>query len=277
MIGIILSFSAALCFGTATFCGGFATRRNHQFQVLILTALSGFIVLLIAAAIKGESLPTRAGIVWSLFSGVAGGIGVASLYFALSVGNSAVIAPTAAVIGTAVPVIFTMAVHGAPTSMQLAGFILAFFGIWFVTRHPSASAKSDFRRDLLLSIIAGISLGGFFICIAQVEPEKVITPLLLARGATFVVGSILIFGKRISLPTLKESPIALFVGAVDAGGDILFMVAKLFTRMDTVVIICSLNSAIVVILTAIFLKEKIKNWQKLGVVLCVLSIIFISL
>lgn len=277
MIGIILSFSAALCFGTATFCGGFATRRNHQFQVLILTALSGFIVLLAAAWIRGESLPAPAGILWSMLSGLAGTVGVASLYLALSFGNSATVAPTAAVIGTAMPVAFTMLTHGAPAPLQLVGFILAFFGVWFVTHYPAADNTSNVRSGFLLAIVAGLSLGGFFICIAQVEPEKVITPLLLARAVTFVAGLILIPAYRLSFPKLKDAPIGLFVGALDAGGDVFFMIAKLFSRLDIVVIICSLNSAIVVLLTALILKEKINWWQKLGVALCVLSIIFISL
>ncbi len=277
MTGILLSFAAALCFGTSTFCGGFTTRRNHQFQIVILTAFSGFLVLLIASWLKGEELPSRIGILWSLLAGLSGTIGVASLFLALSIGNSATVAPTAAVIGTAFPVIFTILVHGSPAPMQLSGFILAFFGIWFVTRQPSANKTHAYQRSLLLTILAGISLGGFFLCIAQVEPDKIVTPLLLTRAVTFLVSLFLLRAYRLPLPALRESPLGLLVGVLDAGGDIFFMVAKLFTRIDTVIIICSFNSAIVAPLTALFLKEKISNWQKLGVVLCVLSIILISI
>ncbi len=277
MLGIMLSFAAALFYGTAMFSGGFATRRNHQFQIVILTALSGIVVLFIAAWIKGEGLPSRAGVLWSLLAGLSGTIGIAAFFLALSIGNSAVVAPTVSVLSTAFPVMFTIQTHGLPGTSQLFGFLLAFFGIWFVTRQRSTEKTDHFTRSIILTVIAGFSLGGFFLCLAQIEPDKVITPLLLTRVVTLLFSLFLMRVYRLPMPDLKEAPLGLLVGVLDSAGDVLFMVAKLFTRMDIVIILCSFDSAIVVILTALLLKEKINQWQKLGVVLCVMSVILISL
>src|SRR5512138_3564154 len=103
--GILLALTSALVWGSGDFSGGLATRRNNQFQVLGLSALSGIVLLVIGAVIRREGLPSTQTIVWAGAAGFLGAIGIASLYYSLSLGNVASSAPTAAVVGVAVPVL----------------------------------------------------------------------------------------------------------------------------------------------------------------------------
>jgi drug/metabolite transporter (DMT)-like permease len=54
------------------------------------------------------------------------------------------------------------------------------------------------------------------------------------------------------------------------------MLAKQFTRIDVAVVLSSLYPAITVVLSRIFLKEKISRYQWLGVGLCFAAVVLIS-
>src|SRR5512133_1758087 len=98
LLGILMAFTSALVWGSADFTGGMATRRRDQYQVLVLSALSGLGIVVIAALIFRESLPTWKGVFWAAMAGLTGTVGIAALYKGLSIGESAVVAPTSAVI-----------------------------------------------------------------------------------------------------------------------------------------------------------------------------------
>jgi drug/metabolite transporter (DMT)-like permease len=65
-------------------------------------------------------------------------------------------------------------------------------------------------------------------------------------------------------------------GLFDAGGNAFYMLAKQFTRIDVAVVLSSLYPAITVVLSRIFLKEKISRFQWLGVGLCFAAVVLIS-
>jgi drug/metabolite transporter (DMT)-like permease len=180
------------------------------------------------------------------------------------------------VIGAALPVLFSLITRGLPRYLQLIGFLLAFLGIWLVSR-STGDATSNSRKGFLLGILAGFGFGGFFILISQVGTEKVFTPLIISRSVMFVTSLFLIKVNHMSFPSIIKTPVALLAGVLDAGGNILFMLAKQLTRLDTAVVISSLYPAGTVILAGILLKEKISTWQKIGVVICLIAIVLITI
>ncbi|MBA3072968.1 MAG: EamA family transporter, partial [Anaerolineae bacterium] len=124
LLGILMAFTSALVWGSADFIGGLATRRRDQYQVVMLSALSGMALLVLAALIFGESFPTWKGVFWAALAGLAGAVGIAALYKGLSIGESAVVAPTSAVIGAGLPVAFGFLTEGLPDPLRLVGFVL---------------------------------------------------------------------------------------------------------------------------------------------------------
>jgi drug/metabolite transporter (DMT)-like permease len=275
MIGILFAGLAAIFWASGDFSGGIATRRSSAFQVLVWSALSGTVVLAIAAVLWHESFPATAGILWAALAGIAMSAGLVCFYTALSLGNSAVVAPISAVVGAFLPVGFTFITRGAPAPIQVIGIFIALAGIWLVSRSVSSQSKNS-HKGLLLSFVAGISFGAFFILIAKVETGKVFTPLIIARIIMFIMALILVRINRQAIPALTHSPIALLAGAFDAGGNVLFLLAKQFTRLDIAIIISSLYPAGIVILAAVILKEKVSLWQKIGLVCCILAILLIT-
>ena len=129
LLGIFLALTSAFIWCSGDFSGGLATRRSHQFHVLALSTLSGIVVLLVFASLWREALPSLRSDIYAMLAGVCGALGIAALYRALSLGNTAIVAPTAAVIGAALPVGFGILTARMPAAPRLVGFGLAFLWI----------------------------------------------------------------------------------------------------------------------------------------------------
>jgi drug/metabolite transporter (DMT)-like permease len=275
LLGIFFALTSALVWGSGDFSGGLAARRSGQFQVLALAALSGVIMLVLFAIWWGEPLPSASGAFWAGAAGVSGAVGIACLYRGLSLGNAAVVAPSAAVISAALPVIYSLFALGAPRPGQLAGFALALLGIWLVS--STAAGGQAGRQALLLALLAGLGFGGFFILIAQVEPGLVFTPLIVARTVSLGVALLLLLVRRAALPALTSNPVALAAGLLDSGGNIFFLLAQQFTRLDVAAVLSSLYPATTVLLAYLILKETVSPAQWLGAACCLGAVVLIAL
>jgi len=276
IFGITLAVTAALVWGSADFTGGMATRRHNQYLVLVLSAFSGLVMLAAAALVWREPFPGWMGILWSVLAGFGGIVGISSLYKGLSIGESAVVAPTSAVIGASLPVAFGILTQGLPQTARLIGFGLAFIGIWIVSQ-SSENRGAESRKGFLLGCLAGLGFAGFFIFISNVGGESVFTPLIIARIIVVIGGLFLI---RFNSPGVLRKGfnwISILAGVMDAAGNVFFLLAKQFTRLDMAVVISSLYPAATVILAGIILKEKISVKQWLGVLVCLAAIILVTI
>lgn len=275
LAGILFALTSAVIWGSGDFSGGYASRRSNQFQVLALAAFSGIVVLLALAVLTGEWLPSPRSLVFAMSAGVVGALGVAALYRALSLGHAASVAPTAAVIGAVLPVLFGIATEGAPATGRLIGFGLACLGIWLVSQVSTAEGGTS-RQALALACFAGACFGGFFILIAQTERDLLFAPLVVARGFMFCTALVLLFARRLPLLPAVFNPVALLAGVLDAGGNVFYMLARQFTRLDVAAVLASLYPASTVLLASLLLKEQISRTQWVGVALCLAAIALIT-
>jgi drug/metabolite transporter (DMT)-like permease len=276
LLGIFFALTSAAVWGSGDFSGGQATRKSHQYQVLMLAAISGIVVLFLSALVRGEGLPSGRSFFWGAMAGAAGALGMAALYKALSLGNIASVAPTSAITCALLPVLFGMLTVGLPKPAQLTGFALSFFGIWLLSKSPKAG-DSTIRKGLLLAFLSGIGFGGFFIFIAMVEKEQVFTPVLVARTVTLIIAFILLRLNHIPRPGILSNPLALLAGVLDTGGNIFYLLATHFTRLDIAALLSSFYPAATVLLAGIILKEKVSRTQWAGMALCFLALVLIIL
>jgi drug/metabolite transporter (DMT)-like permease len=275
-MGVLFGLVSAFLWGGGDFSGGFSTRRISQFQALVASASSALAVLLILAGMRGEIIRSPADFLWASSAGFVGAVGIAALYRALAVGNAAVVAPRAAVIGAALPVLFGSLSEGFPGFVKILGFVVGGLGIWLVTGTAS-EMNAEKRQALWLAILAGIAFGGYYILIAQVQPGTLFVPLAIARVSYLGLGMIMLFVRREKLPSLRGNPIALLAGILDAGGNVFFLMAEQFTRLDVAVVLSSLYPASTVILSRLVLDEQVSRTQWVGVGFCVLAISLIAI
>lgn len=275
LFGNVLALASAFVWGSGDFSGGLATRRANQFQVLAVSALAGVVALVGLAVWRGEPVPSGPGALWAFGAGFAGALGIACLYQALSQGQAANVAPTAAVVGVALPVLYGALTEGWPGWGRVTGFAVAVLGIWLVSRSTEPHDHTA-RRSLWLALLAGLGFGGFFILIARVEEGLVFTPLIFSRSASLLVALALMGLRRVPLPTLAASPVAILAGLLDTAGNVLYLAAKQFTRLDVAVVLSSLYPVSTVMLAWLLLKQKIGAQQWLGAGLCIAAVVLIT-
>jgi drug/metabolite transporter (DMT)-like permease len=274
LIGSLSGLISAVVWGSGDFAGGMASRRQSSYQVLALAALSGAAVLLVLALAWGDPIPGRADALWATAGGLGGAIGIAALYRGLSLGNAALVAPTTSVTATLVPVMFELLRRNLPRPGQMVGFVVALLGIWLVSQTQVEGGKPQ-RRGIWLALLAGLGFGSFFVLIGQVGPGGVFAPLVIARLAAFGLALLLLGLRRERIPAVKSNPIALLAGVLDAGGNVFYLLATQYTRLDVAAVLASLYPAATVILASRLTHERISPRQWAGVVICLSAVILI--
>ena len=267
---VVLALASAAVWGSGDFFGGLATRRAHQFHVLALSALSGMVVLVALAGLLGETTPSQMDLLWSAVAGLSGAIGIASLYKGLAIGSAATVAPTAAVLTAALPVVFSALTTGLPRTSQVAGFAVAIAGIWLVAKKPGSN--EGFGTGLPLALLAGSGFGGFLILIAQVDPVLVFAPLAVARAAMLATALALMLTTGVGIPSIGSNPLAVLAGVFDAGGNVFYLLARQQMRLDVAAVLSSLYPVATVVLARIASKDPVTRTQWIGVGVCLASV-----
>ena len=276
LLGAIYALISAMVWGSGDFSGGLAARKSDRYQVLMLAALSGMAVLVVCALVWGEHFPSSNSIFWGILAGAAGALGMAALYHALSLGHTASVAPTSAITCAALPVLFGIVTAGLPRTTQLVGFVLAFLGIYLLSKSASAGEKT-FREGMFLAFFSGIGFGGFFIFIAQVDKGQIFTPILVARTVTLGIALLMLRLKHLPTPGIISNPVGILAGVLDTSGNVFYLLATQYTRLDVAAVLSSLYPAGTVILATLILKEKVSRAQWAGATLCLLAVGIINL
>jgi drug/metabolite transporter (DMT)-like permease len=276
MTGILYALLATTIWGASDFYGGQAARRHHHYQVLAIAAGSGLLVLTALTLASGERLPGWESCLWATAAGIAGAVGIATLYRGLSLGHTALVSPVAAVIGAAIPALAGTVIQGLPGVTQIAGFACGLAGIGLVSSTPGAQPGAR-RRGLGFALLAGIGFGGYFIFIAQVEPGQVFAPLTVAKMVSLLTAMVVLRTRRLKMIHPAQSPMALITGLLDAGGNIFYLLAAQNARLDIAAVLSSMYPAGTVLLARLVVDEKISMLQWLGVGLCLAAVGLITL
>jgi uncharacterized membrane protein len=273
-LGVVLALASALVWGSGDFCGGRAATRHDPFQVLGLSALSGITMLLLMAAAVSEAFQLDRSMWWACAAGIGGACGIVALYRGLAVGSAATVAPAAAVTAAVLPVLFSVATQGMPRAIQLIGFALALVGISLVARAASDAPAS--RAGIRLGLLAGLGFGAFLILIAQVREGAVLVPLAVARGMMLATAVGVIRARGMAMPAPASNPMALVAGVLDAGGNVLYVLAQQHVRLDIAAVLSSLYPVATVLLARTLLAEPVTRIQWLGAGVCLAAVALIA-
>jgi drug/metabolite transporter (DMT)-like permease len=271
---VSLALLSALVWGSGDFCGGRAATRHNGFQVLALSALAGVTLLAIASVGFGEHIPGGRALLWSAGAGVAGALGIVALYSGLAAGSSATVAPLAAVIAAATPVVFAAVAEGIPRPVQMAGFSLALAGIWLVS--TTAGDADASRAGMRLGGLAGLGFGGFLVLIAQVPQDSVFVPLLVARAVMLGVAVIVLTVRLTPVFPSRPHPVAFLAGLLDAAGNVLYLLAEHLVRVDVAGVLSSLYPVATVLLSRTILRERVTTSQWIGAAVCLAAVVLIT-
>jgi drug/metabolite transporter (DMT)-like permease len=268
----ILALGAAVFYGSADFFGGLTARRASTIATVVWSQFAGFVLLLLILPFLPPTIVSARDWVWGFVAGFTGGIGVALLYRALAVGTMAVVAPTTAVIAAVIPVLFAFLLGERLRPLTLVGVVLALVAIGLVSR-PAAQGGSETRQSasrslppgFLLALLAGVSVGIFFLSLARTSSAAGMWPLIAARIASIALfGLIALVTRRTLRMSRSATATAVTGGTLDMLANALYMIAARIGPLSIVVTLASLYPASTVILARFVLGERLSVLQGIG-------------
>ncbi len=272
---ISCGIGSAMAWGAGDFSGGIASRKGNLLRVVLFSQFLGGLFLLVMALAFGEKMPPASHLVYGAFAGIFGNIGLISLYRGLATGRMGIVAPLSAVLTALVPIGYSAFYEGLPSLVRFSGFVVFMVAVWLLS-----SGDAGFRmtsRELLLSSVAGLGFGLFFIFIDRANDLAVFWPLVGARVASvsLLFCVVLLIGRKAG-PLTGQWRFIGITGVLDALGNLLFSIASHLGRLDVSAVLASLYPAATVLLAWLFLKEKLKLQQWIGVGAAFIALILIS-
>ncbi len=259
--------AAVLAWGTSDFLGGYATRRANAFLYTTVVNLGGLVMVVTLASATDAPFPSARSAAWVLI-----------FYRALSSGRMGLTAPVAAVLGAAIPAIFSMFAEGLPGRIPLLGFILAATGLWLITRTEANQGEDDGKPECLgLAVLAGIGFASFYLCVRQAGDASPLWIASLTRAGGLIITAliVLMIGKFRDI-TPAGIRWGVLTGCIDSAGTILFVHASQTGRLDEAVVISSLYPAVTVVLARVFLNEHFTRWRLVGLLAALAAVPMIA-
>jgi drug/metabolite transporter (DMT)-like permease len=277
-----LALLAAGFYGAADFAGGLVTRRAAALPVVFLSQACGLVLVALALPLLPAATPSTADLWWGAAAGLTGGIGVALLYHALSIGTMSVVAPTTAVAAVALPVLTSIALGERPGWLPLIGIMVGIVAIVLVSRQTVQPAVRPTDRPAVRpsglgpALLAGIGVGLFLLTIAQTRTEAGMWPLLTDRIASVAFFGIVVGGGRRSLRMpVSLAALAIGAGALDMIANALYLLAVRIGPLSPVVTLASLYPASTILLARGILGERLSAWQTAGVLTALVAVTLI--
>ena len=276
-ISILFGLISALTYGAADFTGGLIAKRTTSLGIVILGHIGSLLLLTPFALFLGETLPPTRDLFYAIFAGVAGGIGLILLYRALAEGQMSLASPVSALVAASIPVMVGLWTQGLPATTMLIGFALALTAIWLIAQNGKISLV-NILSQIRLPFISGIFFGLFFVGMAQGSAHAVIWPVVATRLGS--IPSLLMYSfltRQRWLPDRQHWSSIALISLLDTAGNLFYVLASKFGRLDLAAIISSLYPGSTVALAHIILKEKVTPSQVVGILCALIALVFISL
>lgn len=272
----LLATLAAVFYGAADFTGGMVTKRVATVPVVLLSQATGLVMVAMILPFLGTAPPRAADLWWGAGGGLAGGVGVALLYYGLAIGTMSVVAPTTAVLAVAIPVLTSIALGERPGWLAIGGILLGIGAIALVSR-PTVNTEGPPRPSGLgVALVAGVAIGLFLLALAQTRPASGLWPLLTARLTSVGLFAVIavIVRRSVRMP-VKLAAIAVGGGALDMLANTLYLLAAQIGPLSPVVTLSSLYPASTVLLARAVLGERLNAWQTAGVATALVAVLLI--
>lgn len=244
---------------------------------MLLGQSLGLVIVLIAALVLREAVPSVGSLAWAAMAGACGIVGLVAFYRALSIGRMGIVAPIAGVLGAAIPVLTGAVAQGLPSVLQGVGIAFAVVSVVLVTRPGDEPARPSDRRALGLAIIAGVGFGLFTTLLHQAGDAS-IPWLLVATRVTSVaiLASAILVTRDVAAARVAWVGPAALAGSLDVVGNAFFVAAAQTGRLDIAAVTSSLYPITTVILARLLLGERFAHVHVAGIVVAGVAIACIS-
>ena len=277
----LLALMAAGFWGVGDFSGGMGVKTaggsvGAALRVVVLSHMTSFSVLLIAALTLGDPFPHGRLLAWGLAAGVAGGTSLSAFYIALSRGAMGASAAISGVLAAAIPAVVAMIADGSPGWRKGVGFLVAGAAIWMIA---AGDAAHEDASTTWLAIGAGAGFGLYFVALKYAGAGGVIWPMATARMGSISTCALILLGLRGAGSVRITGRVVRWVlstALFDTSGNLIFIAATRAGRLDVAAVLASLYPASTILLAAWVMKERPTRRQGLGMVVAVVAVVLIA-
>ena len=277
----LLALMAAGFWGVGDFSGGMGVKTaggsvGAALRVVILSHMTSFSVLLIAAYALGDPFPHGRLLAWGLAAGVAGGTSLSAFYIALSRGAMGASAAISGVLAAAIPAVVSMVADGTPGWRKGIGFLVAGAAIWMIA---AGDAAHEDASTTWLAIGAGAGFGIYFVALKYAGAGGVIWPMATARMGSISTCALILLGLRGAGTVQISRRVVTWVlstALFDTSGNLIFIAATRAGRLDVAAVLASLYPVSTILLAAWVMKERPTRRQGLGMVVAVVAVVLIA-
>jgi drug/metabolite transporter (DMT)-like permease len=212
-------------------------------------------------------------------SGIAGTIGVLSLYAALAIGRMGIVAPITAALAGSGPAAFDLIRGSRVGPAQLAGLALALTAVVIVSTitHPEDEHAMT-PRAVALSVAAGVGFAVSLIALSFTNHGSALAPLFTARLTGSIILGVALLARRRSIVFERGSAkTAVLAGVLDTGANITMITAIRIGPLAVASVVGSLYPVFTILLARVVLHERMHRMQIVGVALALAAVVLTAL
>lgn len=294
-MGIILGLTGAVCWGLADFAARFASRRVGAYRTLFFMQFFGFVALSAYLRWTGGfaqiAVPGWKSSALAVTAGLLNMTASLALYYSFQVGVMTVVAPVSSAY-PALTVALAIASGERILLLRAVGLAVLIFGVILAATsfapdvaHPAVEPGSHWRAHLTKgvgwAIAAAMGFGFLFWLLGfHVVPHVgSVVSVWVIRLTSFTSLALLAAPARQTLRLPRSSVWWLLaaVGLMDTAAFVANNAGLKTGQVSVVSVLASLYGAATVLLSWIFLRERLERSQWLGIALIFAGIVLVSL
>ncbi len=279
MLTALLGVATAALFGSGDFFGGLASRRSPALAVTGVVYVVGAVAFAVLLVVLRPEQVTRADVLWGAASGIAGTVGIISLYAALAIGRMSVVAPITAALSGAGPALFDLATGAQLKPVTLVGLVLALVAVIIVSTTTGTVEEHGMPPLAVgLSVLAGASFACSLVALSLTLSPSGFAPLLVARvvGCVIMGVALLVRRREMSLDP-GSARMAAAAGLLDASANVTMISAIRIGPLAVAAVVGGLYPVATMLLARIVLGERLKRHQAFGVALALAAVVLTAL
>jgi drug/metabolite transporter (DMT)-like permease len=277
-VGELLGLAVACAFGSADFLGALAARRSPVVTIIFVQQLSGLVLALAVVLVVGPRAAPARDVGLSIGAGVGALAGLACLYRGLALGRMSVVAPLSAAGSAVLEVAWGFGRGERPGPPVILGGVLVLLAVVVIAGVGGDDhSEVAFTREALFAAGAGLGFAASFIFLAETSIQSGFWPVVIARCASVaVLGVVLLVTRRPFVPNRRDLPMVLGSGWLDAGANIVLLVAVRHDLLSVVAPLAALYPAATVALARVVLHEKVTAKRGVGLLIALTGLAFIA-
>jgi len=268
---------SAITWGGSDFAGGLGARRVSSLLITASGQIVSLLILLVICLVSHLAGLSEVQLICAAIGGFEGALALAIFYRALAMGAMGLTAALTGLLTAFVPVVFEFFHTGRPSPLTAIGLVAGFLAIWLITHTPASGGAGTPPRALLLGTAAGLGFGTQLILFKMASEGGVLWTLTTGRVAGVAAILLVIAVAPPSRPWRGFWLAGIISGSFDTIGNVFYMLAARFGRLDVAAVICSLYPAGTILLAAIFLHEHPTRRQLTGMAVALAAVALLSI